>query len=462
MAINLSRNTRVWFTTNVNAVTGVVQTTGFTAANTTEFQVLDGYSFSQQTNQQTITLSEAGFDPTRGQRSFNTALNPVDFSFSTYIRPLVASGKVAPVERVLWNALFSPTAIDTTGSVFVNSSTITRASSTAAAVTNIQYTAAAAPSVGSIINLGGLPSDSWNGPVEVTSASVTGGIVTANGTYAKAPTSGTTVVATTAASVYSGAWGQNGTAFSYVSSAPSDKNALHKFGMLFLVDNVYYSIDNCSMNQATIDFGLDAIAMIAWTGNGTKVNTLTSFNPTTAGLTSVASPSTAANYITNKLSTVTLISNIGGASGTAYTVPLTGGSVTFNNNITYLTPENLGTVNTPIGYYTGTRAISGTMNAYLRTGSSSDTGQLMTDILSASSTAADTKYKLQFEIGGSTNPVKVEIDLEACMLQLPTVEIADVVSTTINFTAQGSDAVLANNAYDITNSNEAIIRYYSV
>ena len=457
MAINLSRNTRAWFTTNVNAVTGVVQTTGFTSANTVEFQVLDGYSFNQQTNQQTITLSEAGGDPVRGQRSFNTALNPVDFSMSTYLRPILSGGQVAPVERVLWNALFSPTNLDATGYTAVSASTITRASSTAPQVTNIQYTAAAAPAIGSYLNLGGYPSDSWNAPVKVTSATLVGGVVTANGIYVKAPTSGTSVAAGASSKVYTGAWGQNGTAFSYVSSAPSNKNQLQKFGLVFLVDNVYYTIDNCSMNQATIDFGLDAISMVAWTGNGTRVNTQTA----ALDMSSAAAYSSSANYITNKLSTVTLVSNIGGQGGTSYTVPLTGGSITFNNNISYLTPENLGVVNNPIGYYTGTRAITGTMNAYLRTGSTGDTGQLMTDVLAGATTNADNKYKLQFEIGGSTNPVKVEIDLEGCMLQLPTVEIADVVSTTINFTAQGSDPTLANNAYDITNANEAIIKYYS-
>lgn len=457
MAINLSRNTRVWFTTNVNAVTGVVQTTGFTAANTTEFQVLDGYSFSQQTSQQTITLSEAGGDPVRGQRSFNTALNPVDFSMSTYIRPILSGGQIAPVEKVLWNALFSPTVIDTTGYTTVLTSTITRASATAPAVTNIQYTAAAAPSVGSVINLAGLSSDSWNGPVKVTSATLVGGIVTAAGIYSKAPTAGTSVVTTASSKVHTGAWTPNGTAHAYVSSAPSNKNQLQKFGLVFLVDNVYYTIDNCSLNQATIDFGLDAISTIAWTGNGTRVNTQTA----ALDMSTASAYSASANYITNKLSTVTLVSNIGGASGTSYTIPLTGGSITFNNNITYLTPENLGVVNNPIGYYTGTRAISGTMNAYLRTGTVGDSGQLMNDILTGAATDSDNKYKLQFEIGGITNPVKVEIDLEGCMLQLPTVEIADVVSTTINFTAQGTDATLANNEYDITNSNEAIIRYYS-
>ena len=79
MSFNLIRNSRVFFTTNVNAETGVVAASGFLPANTREIQVLDGFSFSQNTTAETVTLNEAGAAPVRGQRSFNTALEPVDF-----------------------------------------------------------------------------------------------------------------------------------------------------------------------------------------------------------------------------------------------------------------------------------------------------------------------------------------------------------------------------------------------
>ena len=52
--------------------------------------VLDGFSFSQATNTSEITLAEMeATDGTsrRGRRAFNDSLAPVDFSFSTYIRP---------------------------------------------------------------------------------------------------------------------------------------------------------------------------------------------------------------------------------------------------------------------------------------------------------------------------------------------------------------------------------------
>jgi len=103
MSFNLIRNSRVFFTTNVNSETGVVATSGFTDVNTRELQVMDGFSFSQNTTAETVTLNEAGASPVRGQRSFNTALEPVDFSMSTYIRPADGGVNITAEEAVLWN-----------------------------------------------------------------------------------------------------------------------------------------------------------------------------------------------------------------------------------------------------------------------------------------------------------------------------------------------------------------------
>ena len=49
----------------------------------------------------------------------------------------------------------------------------------------------------------------------------------------------------------------------------------------------------------------------------------------------------------------------------SYSVTLTGGNITVSNNISYITPEELGIVNVPIGHVTGTRAISGSFTCYL-------------------------------------------------------------------------------------------------
>jgi hypothetical protein len=459
MALNLSRNTRVWFTTNVNPTTGVLPdaTTGyssFTAANTFELQVLDGYSFSQGTGNQVITLSEAGNTPNRGQRAFNTSLNPVDLSFSTYIRPRLSTN-VTSIEKVLWNALTGSADIDTTGTVITN---LTRASTLSPTVTIVGATAFTGFAVGDAVNITGVTGTTdWNSAAVVTTAGTGAGPYTMIATMAKAPATLTAALGTTL-KVSKGQWAETPN-FAYTSFVGSNKNQLQKFAMIFQVDTAVYIIDNCALNQATIDFGLDAISMIAWTGFGTAVTKAATL--TVAHLSSATAYSTSANYITNKLSSTTLISNIGGASGTSYSVPLTGGSITINNNINYVTPSNLGVVNTPIGYYTGTRSITGTLNAYLKTGSAGDTGSLLSDILTTSASSPETKFKLQVEIGGSINPVRVELDIPGASLNVPSIDIADVVSTTIGFTAQGSDALLSANTYDITATNDMLVRYYS-
>jgi hypothetical protein len=376
MALNLVRNSRVFFTTNVNS-DGVVNTTGITTSNTWEIQVLDGLSFSQATTSETVTVNEAGATPTRGQRSFNTALNPVEFSMSTYIRPKLLTApdpdEILAEERFLWNAFAGVDAIGT-----------------------------AAGAVG------------WT----------------------------------------------TGASSSTVAFTNSNKHQFQKFGLIIVIDGAAYLIDNCSLNQASIDFGLDAIATIAWSGQGTALRQLETVtlatNTFSGGLTGTATGKvTDAKYLANKLSTVTIQAGITG-TGTTYTLPVTGGNITFANNITYLTPANLGIVNQPITYFSGTRAISGSLNCYLRTNEENSSADLLNALLTGAATDIAPGYEITISIGGSSG-TRVVITMPAAVLQIPSVNTEQVVSTTINFTAQGS----ASTAYDITAANEAEIKYYA-
>lgn len=373
MSFNLIRNSRVFFTTNVDPNTGNVLTTGFTPTNTFEIQVQDGFSFSQNTTNETVTLNEAGATPVRGQRSFNTALEAADFSFSTYIRPADGGVNITAEESVLWNAMFGTTAIGGAGAA-------------------------------------------WSE-----------GVATA------------TVVVTN-----------------------SQAHQLQKFGLLILTGSTTFIIDACALDTATIDFGLDAIATIAWAGKGgvlrqASVTATTGATPTFGGaLTGTAKgKNTTAPYIANKLSTLTVKSGING-TGTTYNVALTGGSITISNNLSYLTPANLGVVNMPVTYFTGTRAISGSINAYLRSGATNTAG-LMADMLAGSYSDADPEFYIQIELGGAASATRVEIEMPAAVLSIPAVNTEQVVSTTINFTAQGSNT----GAFDIGASNEMEVRYYT-
>jgi hypothetical protein len=371
MAVNLIRNSKVYFTTSLNS-DGSVNFAGCDQTNTQELQVLSGMTFSQNTTTETVTLNEAGSAPSRGQRSFNTSLAPVDFSFSTYIRPhyaeLGALDALTAEESVLWNALMGVNPIGAGGA--------------------------------------------WTA---VTSAATP----TAVATYSK---------------------------------TNSNVHQLQKFALIINVDNIQYIIENAVLNTATVDFGLDAIAMIQWAGQATKLTQDTS----ASAIAAYKAKDTTAKFIANKLSVVTMFAGINASTGTSYTIPLTGGQIVLSNNITFLTPQNLGIVNKPTTYFTGTRAVSGNMTAYLRAGGGSGnySAELLDTLLAGSSTAVDTKYTLTIKIGGATG-THVDIKLPAAMISIPTVQTDQIVSTTINFTGQsytGTD-------FDIEEANEVSVTY---
>lgn len=487
---NLLRNSRVFFTTNFSTDSAkppntVSLGTGgsepvFALANTQEIQVLDGFSFSQASNADTVTIAEAGATPVRGQRSFNTSLNNVEFTFSSYIRPRLATTLVKAEEAVLWNALLG----------FSNAADSAIVPTAVTCVTTTGAMTIAAPSIpvysaGDIVvikGVTGVGAAQYNTAIKVATSTAT----TLTGTYLVAPTVTIPVFGSwSAAKLSKNAWNENiavstdttapqvaaaGVAYSSVTSALSNKNQLLPFGMIITVDGVTYCIDNCAMDQASIDFGLDGIAMVAWTGKGTRLRSLATnvvYSAATdpvmsGGLVGTATGKiTTANYITSKLSSVSLVSNIAGFSGTTYTLALTGGNISIANNITYVTPANLGTVNLPIGYFTGTRAISGSLNAYLRTGTNG-TSDLLNNMLTNASTSVEPKFKLEVDIGGSTSPVRVELECRGAVLQIPTIDAQAVMSTSIAFTAQGSDNVASATAgYDIENTNDIVLRYLS-
>lgn len=502
---NLVRNSRVFFTTNVAAGTGVVAGSGFTTANTQEIQVMDGFSFSQASNADTVTINEAGSTPVRGQRSFNTSLGNVEFSFSTYIRPRIASALVEAEESHLWNALLAsvPVVSPQTGGGFATSITtvVGNTATGSLSVTGVGLSGVAVgdilivKGVGKTVNAAG--SAQWNTAIKILTVT---GTTAFTAQYLSTPTvtcPGLTSWAFGDIVFTKTAWNTHvaqtsdtsapqfnalGVAYSSISTALSNKNQLLTFGMIITVDGVTYVIDNCAMDQAVVDFGLDGIAMVAWTGKGTVLRQLATnitysaaANPVmSGGVTGTATGKiTTANFITNKLSTVTLISTIAGlgTSPVTYTLALTGGSITIANNITYVTPANLGVVNVPIGYFTGTRAVSGSLTAYLRSGNATGSGStgnstatLLNDILAASATSAgvEPKYRMQVEIGGSANATRIEVDSRGAFLQVPTIDTQAVMSTTINFTSQGSDTVTGATAgYDIENTNDLLIRYLS-
>lgn len=472
MAINLSRNTKVYFTTNLDSNKSPIDAAGgYSSTNLFEVSVQDGYSLGQATQEQTISVNEAGNNAVRGDRSFNTQLDPVDFSFSTYIRPDLSGLSALDVqERVLWNALFGA---DAMGSNIAITTQPTRGVTTgaAAATATVIFTGTATNlAVGDVVNFSKATNHAeWNQPAKIltlTAATNT----TCSVEYFKAP--GTAAAGAAVASVAArGQWGNSDTTvgiFAYASTLGSNKNQLQAFGMIFVIDNIVYAIENCVLDSATVDFGLDQIAMVQWAGKGAKIKELTVV--TAANLLAAAKlQATDANYITNKLSTLTLSSMIGGAKATGsktYSIAITGGQLSISNNVTYLTPNNLGVVNKAITYFTGSRSITGNVTAYLRTGEgTTSSGALYADLLASADTTTEPKFYVQLEMGGASNATRVEFEMPGAKLQIPTVDVQDVVLTTINFKAQAHETTYSGNAtpvnFDLTKSNELMLRYYS-
>lgn len=484
-SFNLIRNSRVFFTSNVD-VNGRINLTGFTATNSQELSVLDGFTFSQSTNAETVSINEAGTAPVRGTRSFNTALNPVEFSFSTYFRPFVDTGLVKADESVLWNALFSDKEIGTatstvslayTGTLTPTYSSVTGTMSLAA--TTVTATGIATNDVVVFGGFTGANASLFNAPVRIVSINAT----TIAMVYLTAPqVAAPTVPVSGNGKFYKTAWTEHtavaadtivgNTAYSAVTAAMSNLNQLQKFGLVITVDGVTYLLHNCALGQASIDFGLDGIATIAWSGNGTELEQLssnviysTATDPVlTGGLTGTINGRSAqatTRLITNKLSTISIKQGIGGSGANTYSLALTGGNITINNNVQYVTPATLGIVNKPIGYFTGGRTISGNVSAYLRTGTLNSAG-LLAQALSESQSSAELKYQITLTVGGSTSSNKIELLIPGASLQVPTVDAQQVMSTTINFTAQATDIVQDSAAtYDLENTNEIRVRYFS-
>ena len=377
-----------------------------TAANTFRIGVLDGYSFSQGSESTDVTINEAGSAPNRGSKRFNDALPPAEWSFGTYVRPFKhgaasfrADGTYDMVENILWSALAGTGLSDASGS-------------------------AVATSTG-----------------------------TANGAL--------------------------------VDFVESDVHELMKLNIFFALENTTYRLNDAQINQAEIDFSIDGIAQITWSGNATTIDQVTTayedpskyqieaYDADGASLThssgstdtyvenynfaDTVGPSDA-DYLRNKLSSLYLDADAqgggnasGGLDDKTYDINITGGSITIANNVTYVTPETIGVVDKPIGSFTGARTITGSLTMYLDT-KSNGSNQLLTDLAAATDLVTNVfDVRLYMGVAGAvgsdgdamgsddfTAP-GVEFNMPRCHLQVPTIETGDLISTTVEFAAHGSD-----------------------
>ena len=265
-----------------------------------------------------------------------------------------------------------------------------------------------------------------------------------------------------------------------VSFVRSEHHELLKLNIFFALENTTYRLNDAQVNQCEIDFSIDGIAQLSWSGNATTIDQVTeviedpskalaisvgntvssaSGNSTvvdgTDGETKVATfaegynyaDSTGpddADYLRNKLSTLTLQAAVqgggkasGGLDARTYDINITGGSITIANNVTYVTPETLGVIDKSIGSFTGARTITGSLTCYLDT-KTDGSNQLLSDMAAATDLVSNS-FNMSLFMGGASDAVPVvEFDIPRAHLQVPTLETGDIISTSVEFSAHGS------------------------
>jgi len=350
-----------------------------------EIPILDGYSFSQGQNTSEISLSEASDSDgasRRGRQVFNDSYAPSEWSFTTYMRPFIAA----------------------------SGGTVGTAGATDSTVGAIHHAVEEAL---------------WDAFVD---ADNDGGGITADATNLD------------------------------VNFSESNKTTIGTFDLYFILnwsaagtDQKVYKIAGAVANEASMDFDINGIATIAWSGMGGQLTDEGNTIPYDAAYASATDLiyegiSSTTNYIRNKLTTLTLAENMTEYSTATYDIVLTGGNVTISNNIDFLTPETIGTVNQPLGHVTGTRSVTGNFTAYLNYEDSAgdSVSQLFVDI-AENPTVITNDFTATFTIGGATAP-KVIIALAQAHLEIPTLNVADVIGVEVNFhglpsTISGTDEV---------------------
>ena len=370
--------TKLYFSRDTKVIAHIPQSSAATKSMYYDIPVLDGYSFSQATNTSEITLNEAQSTSgvsRRGRAMFNDSYAPVEWSFSTYMMPFTSAGGTK----------------GTSG----------KASATDGA--HCEVTEALWAMFFGQTGNAGITSDTSN--LDITQS-------TAN----KATVGVFDLFFIMGAS-------QAATAYNFTTGAAT-------------ANQMIYKLSDCSIGEASFDFDLDGIATVNWSGNGKLISEEATLNLSSSDALINEGVSNTTGFIRNRISDLTMSGDASGSSVT-YTSTLTGGNISWSNNLTYLTPETLGVVNQPLGHVTGPKSINGNFTCYLDNASATSSAEFYEDIVEATSDIQNS-FSLSFDIGGSGTPHCI-ITMPTAHLEVPTHSIDEVISLETNFHALPSD-----------------------
>lgn len=389
-----------------------------------EIPVLDGFSFSQSTNTSDITLNEMqGSDglSRRGRRLFTDSLAPAEWSFSTYIRPYIDGSSNHHAVEEALWALFGGADTYSSGTPATLFSRTTQPDTNGANQPNT------AISDGTDLN---------------------------------------------------------------INFEQSNRSVLGTCNLYFVMETsatkpMVYKLSGAAINEASIDFEVDGIATINWSGfaatitdmqsagdvfvqAGTTISGATvgdvyldntddfAFGIATGATTRLAATDTGVDstktFIRNRL-TQLLVSTTDTAAfpSGSYNLTLTGGNVTISNNITYLVPEELGNVNVPIEHVTGARTVTGNFTCYLNLDTAGpDTGTSV-DLFNDMTTSGQgldkvvNDFDVTFQIGGSVAATpRLYVNCPKVHIEVPVHSVEDVISVETGFGAYTDDFNIAN------------------
>lgn len=325
-----------------------------------------------------------------------------------------------------------------------------------------------------------------------------------------------------------------GTTSTDINFFDSNRSAIGEFDIYFVLSagetgRLVYRLKNAVINEASVDFDIDGIATINWSGMAGQIEDVSpnastgaktatgnvvalpgsdpgsttdnpavtaqrSANGATAGdiwldandddrfyvgivnggagstaigvnwIPAIAEGTGAAdtdNFIRNRLTQITLEVNsefntsVGNRYETSYNIPITSGNITISNNITFLTPEELGKVNQPLRHVTGTRTVTGSATCYLGSSDAADnrSKNLFEDLVGDINTIVN-KFSLTFDVGGKQSGFpRLQFNMPLCHLEIPSHSIDDVISLETNFHGLGST---------IGEADEVNLKYFGV
>lgn len=277
----------------------------------------------------------------------------------------------------------------------------------------------------------------------------------------------------------------------------SNRAVLHPIDLYFVMETnsqnpvVYKLVDAC-VSEATLNFDVDGIATVEWSGFAKDIKDWTATTVvygaalavTTAdntagtvnldfdndnafsigtGAAQIAAKdegvSATNNFIRNRLTQLSITAGnttvFPGAGSGVYNITLTGGSITVSNNIEYLTPEEIGKVNIPLENVTGARSVTGSFTCYLdyndaaNSGTSSD---FFNDFKAADALNIVTnEFALGFDIGGTSSTTRLEANLGKAHIEIPVTNIEDVISYEVSFHGLGTN---------ISSTDEITLAYF--